>query len=120
MNGRFKSTLGTLCYLLLWLVSTILITLTLFEVHVALIAVALEVVDNPTLRPTGWSTDSIHNLGRLLWLILGIFWLGWVIFTEGYLREGQERQILGKRAIRLLLIMGAIYFSSYILLILIS
>ncbi len=116
MLERIGSTLNRFSYLFVWLVFAILITLTLFQVYATVIAVSLVVIENPTLRPIGWNTSSVHGLGRLLWLILGIFWLGWVMFTEGYLREGRDQQLLKRRTFRLLQIVGITYFVCTIML----
>ncbi len=115
-----KSVYNNLNYLFFWLISAVLITLTLFQVHATIIAIAVVVVDNPTLRPVGWNTGSIYGLSRLCWLILGIFWLGWVLFTEEYLREGKQFSLLKQRVIRLLIIIIAIYSTCYLILRLLS
>ena len=116
MLERIQSTANKVSCLFVWLVFVILMTLTLFQVYATVIAVSLVVIENPTLRPTGWNTSSIHGIGRLLWLILGIFWLGWVMFTEGYLREGRDQQRLKRRTFRLLQIVGITYLVCTIIL----
>ena len=116
MPGRTKSILENLSSYILWLVLAVLVTLTLFQVHATIIAVALEAVKNPATRPVGWSTDSVYGFDRLVWLVLGIFWLGWVMYSLEYLREGQKYHLLKGRIIRLLVIMGAIYLVCTILL----
>jgi uncharacterized membrane protein YadS len=115
-----KSSIGNLSYFVFWIVLALLATLTGFQLHGTLIAISIAVIENPNLRPTGWSTATIHGLGRVFWLILGILWLGWVMFTEGYLREGKNRELLLRRAFILLLILGVLYATSLIILRLLS
>jgi hypothetical protein len=103
-------------YILIWLGLAILATFTAFQIHATLIVISLAVIETPSIRPPGWSTGTTYALSRAFWLVLGILWLGWVMFTEGYLREGYERQLLKQRTIRLTIILAAIY--GYCLLIL--
>lgn len=97
-----------------------LVTLTLIQIHATLIAVALVVIDNPSLRPLGWSTATIYGLSRMLWLIMGIIWLGWLMYTLEYLQEGKEYQKLKLRLMQLLGILASVYLSTYLVLLLIS
>jgi hypothetical protein len=117
---RIKLIFNSLSYLFLWLILAILITLTLFQVHATLVSVALAVVQAPSVKSIGWNTGTIYGLSRLLWLVLGIFWLGWVMFTDEYLREGRDRQLLLKRSSLLLLIAGVIYGACYLILLVVG
>jgi hypothetical protein len=103
-------------FLVFWLTLGVAATLTSFQLHATLISVALFVVDNPSLRPTGWTSGTIYGLSRLLWLILGIGWLGWVMYTFELLRESKPLKILRGRFFRLLLILAGVYFCSYVVL----
>ena len=114
MAERMKGVFGEFIYLLIWLILAICITFTAFQVHSMLIAVGLFVVNTPAIRPTGWNTPTVYGLSRLLWLILGIFWLVGILYCEADLREGKELQILKIRAIKLFSITGGIYLLSYI------
>ena len=116
MIERLKSIFGNLSYLVFWLVLAVLVTLTAFQLHTTLIATAISIIETPSLRPTGWTLDTIHGLGRVFWLILGILWLGWIMYTEGYLREGKDNQLLIPRFVRLLLILIVIYALNYFVL----
>src|SRR3990172_1221499 len=116
MPGPIRSIIDSLSLYFLWVILAVLVTLTLFQVHGTLISIALAAIENPSTRPPGWTTGSVYGFSRLLWLILGIFWLGWVMYTLEYLREGQQYQILKQRVIRLLLILGGIYIVCIILL----
>ena len=113
MSKRTSQVFGILRIYGLWVVFAVLTALTAFQVHATLIYISILMVENPSLRPIGWTTGSIYGLSRVLWLVLGIFWLGWVMFSEGYLREGEEQHILKSRALRLFIIIGTIYAVSY-------
>ena len=115
MLDWIRSKFDAISYLVFWLILGVAVTLTAFQIHATLISVAVVVVDNPSLRPIGWTTFSIYGLSRLLWLILGIGWLGWIMVTFEYFRESKPLKIL-TRFFRLLLILGAIYFCSYLVL----
>ena len=117
MLERIKEIFGNLFYILLWVILAALVTLTLFQVHATLISLGVYVVNNPDLRPIGWNSDSIVLLSRLLWLVLGIIWLGFVMYMHEYLKEGRRVKALGKRVLRLLLILGGVYGASYLILI---
>jgi hypothetical protein len=114
MLKRIQPVLAPVGYIVFWLVLAVFATLTAFQIYGTLIAISLAVIKNPSLRPLGWSTNTIHALSRVFWLVLGILWLGWVMFTEGYLREGYQRQLLKNRALRLLIILGATYLLFFI------
>jgi len=118
MVKRLQSALGNLGYFFFWIVFVILVTFTVFQLHPTLIAISITIIENPALRPVGWSMDTTYGLSRVFWLVLGILWLGWVMFTEGYLREGKNNQQLLKRSFILLLIIGVVYAISYLTLLL--
>ena len=81
MLDWIRSKFDAISYLVFWLILGVAVTLTAFQIHATLISVAVVVVDNPSLRPIGWTTFSIYGLSPLLWLILGIGWLGWIMVT---------------------------------------
>jgi len=116
MIERIQSIFDAISYIIFWLIIGVVVTLTLFQVHATLISIAIVVVDNPSLRPIGWTTGTIYGLSRLLWLFLGICWLGWVMYTYEYLRESKQLKILIQKFFRLLFFLGAVYFCSYVVL----
>jgi len=118
MLQRLQSAVSNISYLVFWIVLAGLVTLIVFQLHATLILVSIAIVENPAIRPPGWSMDTTYGLSRVFWLILGIFWLGWVMFTEGYLREGKNNQRLLKRFSLLILILGGLYGLTYIVLLL--
>jgi hypothetical protein len=113
MLERLRSAFSNLSYVVFWLVLAGLATLTVFQVHGTLITISIAIIEEPALRPPGWTMDTTHGLGRVFWLILGILWLGWVMFTEGHLREGKDEQRLLRRFLILALILVVIYALSY-------
>ena len=115
-----RSQFDAIRYIIFWLILGVVVTLTLFQVHGTLISVAVEVVDNPSLRPIGWTSGSIYGLSRLLWLILGICWLGWIMYTFEHLREITQLKILIQQFLLLLLILGLVYFCSYVVLLILA
>jgi hypothetical protein len=120
VTNRLQPIIAWIGYFVIWLSSIIFVTLTAFQVHGTLIAISLAVIENPNLRPPGWSTNTTYGLSRVFWLILGILWLGWVMYTEGYLREGYQRHLLIQRSVRLGIILAVVYGSSLIILFLLQ
>jgi len=120
MTKWLRSVYSNLGYPIFWVISAVLITLTLFQVHATIIAIAVVVVINPDLRPIGWNTGSVYALSRLFWLILGIIWLGWVMFNESFLREGKQLGILRLRVTRLFITIVVIYLVCYLIMLLLS
>jgi hypothetical protein len=114
MLDWIRSKFDAIWILFFWLILGIAVTLTSFQLHATLISVAILVVDDPSLRPTGWTSGTIYGLSRLLWLILGIGWLGWVMYTFELLRESKPLKILRGRFFSLLLILAGVYFCSYV------
>ena len=120
VKAWFKSLFSNLSYFVFWLILTGLSVFTVFQLHATLIASSIKLIENPDLRPVSWTMDTVHGLGRVFWLVLGILWLGWVIFTEGHLREGIDRDRLMVRFFVLLLVLAAVYGLSYLALLSLS
>ena len=120
MLDRLKLALSNISYLVFWIVLAALSVFVMFQIHTTLIAIAITVIENPDLRPLYWSMDTTYGLSRVFWLILGIFLLGWVMFTEGYLREGVTQKRLLKRFFLFLVIVGVIYGINYLVLLLLA
>jgi hypothetical protein len=116
MAERIREVFTNLLYILLWILMAALVAITLFQVHATLISLGVYMVNNPDLRPIGWNSDSIVLLSRLLWLVVGIIWLGFVMYMHEYLKEGRRVKAFGKRVLRLLLILGGVYGASYLIL----
>lgn len=116
MTEQIRSPFKNFLYILLWMIFAVLVTLTVFQLHGTIIAIAVYVVNDPALRPIGWNTGKVVLLTRILWLIMGILWLFWVMYTYEYLSEGSQQKKLTKRGFRLLLILGTVYLSSTLML----
>lgn len=113
MREETRSIIKKIISFLSWLMLSILITLTTFKWHTTLIAISYVIVENPSLRPAGWTRDTIFILGRVLWLILGTIWLGIETFTFEFIIETKRPQILLRRVFRILIILGVAYSISY-------
>jgi hypothetical protein len=103
-----------------WIALMALAALAAFQIQTTLVYIGLLVVENPDLRPSGWTTNTITPLERLIILILGVFWLGLAMYSEPYLREGMQQKVFRHRLIRLLVIILGIFGLSYGVLILLS
>ncbi len=100
---------GTVGLYLLWLLLAVLWAVVAFQVQTTLLYLGLVVVQTPEIRPTGWNTATISGINRCTFLVLGALWLGVVVFTERYLREGLEQNRLFAYAGRLAVIAGLSY-----------
>jgi small-conductance mechanosensitive channel len=118
--SRHRETLSGIGFYATWIAFAVLGALTAFQVHAALIALGVMVVDSPTLRPTGWTFQSIYGLARVFWLLVGILWLGGVTFSEKYLRDGLQYQEFRVRSLRIFLVLAAIYLLCVVLLSILS
>ena len=52
-------------YLLLWVGLSTLAAFALWQAHVVLLYLAALIIDNPRLRPVGWSTMSLVGVSKL-------------------------------------------------------
>jgi hypothetical protein len=120
MLSRLRSAIGNISYFILWAILAGLAAFLVFQIHATLIAISISVIENPNLRPPGWSMDTTYGLSRVFWLILGILWLGWVMFAEGYLREGVKHKRLIKRSLLLLVISGGVYGINMLVLLILK
>jgi hypothetical protein len=105
LNSRFAG------YGLWLLISALLIPL-FFQILTMILYLGQLVINNPDLRPTGWSSDTLVGLRRCGFLILGGLWIGLVMYLESYLSEAQQAGQLPQKSGRLILMMGVIYLVS--------
>lgn len=96
----------------LWLVIVLLWSIVSLYLQRTLLVLALWVIQTPALRPAGWSTSTLVGINRCGYLILGGVWLGMVLYTERYLREGLDEGALLVRAGRLLAIIAIVFGLS--------
>jgi len=94
MNQR--GCVSWLGYLLLWVTLSTLAAFALWQAHVALLYLAALIIDNPRLRPTGWSTMSLVGVSKLSILFWGS---GWLMFTI-YLEQSLRNRVMEKRLIQ--------------------
>ncbi|MEZ4621321.1 MAG: hypothetical protein R2867_38275 [Caldilineaceae bacterium] len=81
-------------YLLAWLALTLLATVTAWQLHITVLYLAALLIANPTLRPTGWSSETLVGVSKLSILLWGSLWLIFVFYMEFKLRESmQERRL---------------------------
>ena len=105
--------LGAVVFLYgLWLGVAALWALVAFQLQTTLLFIGILIIQNPSLRPTGWNSGTLSGINRCTFLLLGSLWLGLVIYSERYLRESLEKDRLLVNAGRLLLIIGGIYGVS--------
>lgn len=114
MVQRFRGILEILGYYALWAILAALLVLALYQLHSTLLYIGLKMVENPSTRPAGWNTGTIHGLSRFLFLVLGAVWLVMVSLMERYLDQGREEGRLWINVGRMLLIIGAIFGFSYV------
>ncbi len=118
MLAKIKSFFNNLSYFVFWVILAVLATLVAFQLHTTLISLSIALIGSD-LRPVGWSMTTTYGLARVFWLIIGILWLMWVMFTEAHLREGKNRKLLLKRFGIFLGILAIIYGVNYGILLLI-
>ena len=118
MTQRLRDIAENLGHYTVWAILAALLVLALYQLHSTLVYVGLEMVENPSTRPAGWNTGTINGLSRFLFLVLGAVWLVSVSLMERYLatcrEDGRSWICVG----RLLLIIGAVYGLSYVIVLL--
>ena len=115
MEQQLRGLWKTFGHYIVWAILATLLALTLYQLHATLLFLGLKAVENPSTRPAGWNTDTIHGLGRFLFLVLGATWLVSMSLMESFLGQAQQEGRLWALAGRLLLAIGAIYALSYLL-----
>ena len=103
-----------------WGILTVLWTIVAFQMQAVLLSIGLVVVKYPALTPYGWSSHTIHGLNRLIIFVVGSLWLGIVVYSEQYLREGCEEGNFFERVKHSLLVIGGTYLASGVLMYLLS
>ena len=87
--------LPQLGYIGAWLGLTFLAALTAWQLHIASLYLATLLIDNPALRPRGWSSETLVGVSKLSVLVWGSLWFMLIFYMEYKLREGlQERRLL--------------------------
>ncbi len=99
----------------IWLVIVVLSALAAWQLFGGLTYLAALWLENPAWRPLDWNRFTISGLTRLLVPMIGIFWLGFLTFSERYLRVSPDRQTLGRRTRRLVGVLAAVILLSYLI-----
>ncbi len=87
--------LAQLGYIGAWIGLTILAALTAWQLHITTLYLATLLIDNPALRPRGWSSETLVGVSKLSVLVWGSLWFMLLFYMEYKLREGlQERRLL--------------------------
>ena len=115
MEQQLRDYARTLGHYVLWAALAALLALVLYQLHAALVFVGLEAVENPSTRPAGWNTGTIHGLSRFLFLVLGAVWLVSVSLMERFLGQAQEEGRLRRSVWRWLIVIGVIYAFGYLI-----
>ena len=96
-----------LCYGM-WILLSALVGVVAWYLHTTVLSVTALVIENPTLRPYGWSADSLVGVHKLSIFILGSAWLIVSMWLEGALRrsllEGRFWFFVGRMTAGLVLI----------------
>lgn len=89
-----------------WLLLAGLAALTAWQAHITTIYLGALLINNPSLRPSGWSSSTLVGISKLSVLAWGSLWLILVYYLEYQLRESlADRRLLvqcGRFALALL------------------
>jgi hypothetical protein len=86
--------------------------------HFTLMEIGRWSVQFRTVNRMGWNSATIEGLGRILWLMIGGTWLFAVMLLPGYLRDAARAYRLRNLVLRMLLVVAAMFGTSYLLLLL--
>ena len=70
------------------------------QLNVLLLYLAGELIENPVLRPSGWSSASLVNVQRLVGVTLGSVWLIFILWMENDLRSAAQTGRLRRTVVR--------------------
>jgi hypothetical protein len=97
----------------------LLYALAAFQLHALIVYLGILIVESPSLRPVGWNSSTIVGVNKCGIVILGMLWLGLVLFSHHYLKEALADHQLWSKAGRLVLMsLGLYIFSAVVLYIL--
>jgi hypothetical protein len=103
-------------YVLLWIALSTLTAFALWQAHVALLYLAALIIENPQLRPVGWSTRSLVGVSKLSILILGSAWLMFTVYLEQSLRNSVIAQRLIKQSVKYGVVIGIFWGMAWLVL----
>ncbi|HRW10783.1 MAG TPA: hypothetical protein P5121_37030 [Caldilineaceae bacterium] len=81
-------------YMVLWLLLVALATLTAWQLHVTTLYWGTLLINSPTWRPSGWSSESLVGVSKLSILFWGALWLILTFYLEYHLRAAMQRKRL--------------------------
>jgi len=97
----------------------LLYALAAFQLQALIVYLGILIVQSPSLRPAGWNSSTIVGLNKCGIVILGMLWLGLVLFSHHYLKEAlAEHQLWSKAGWLALMSLGLYAFSAAVLYIL--
>ena len=103
-----------------WLLLAGLAAWTAAQLHATLMYAGLKAVENPALRPAGWTPNTLFGLSRFLTLCLGAAWLMAVAFIAPLLSDAQRRGRYRRTTATLFLSLAAVFALTYLLLLLLA
>ncbi len=104
-----KKVLNSILFFVLWVLFSLFWGILAWQLQSLFLYLGLLVIDNPTLRPTGWNTQTIQGIYRCGFFLVGSLWLGLVIFTMNYLRDATDDHTVWPDTLRLFLGGTAVY-----------
>ena len=113
---RWRKILHLVGYFAAWGLIAVLLIPTLWQIKTLFLFLALQAINNPSLRPPGWNTETLAAVDKCTtFLVIGA-WLILVMFAEGYVREAIEQGRLLLQTGRAVIIMACLYGASAVLL----
>lgn len=120
-RGRtIRNIIATLGYFGAWGLIAVLLVPALMQVKTLLVFIALLIINNETLRPPGWNTDTLVGVDKCTTFLAIGTWLFVVMFAERYLREAREQGRFWVQAGRAIVVIIGIYGASAALLFLLG
>ena len=84
-------------YVVAWLVLVALITLTAWQLHVTTLYLGTLLINSPTWRPRGWSSETLVGISKLSVLFWGSLWMLLTFYLEHQLRDAMKTKRLLRR-----------------------
>lgn len=103
-------------YFALWLLLSGLAIGVAWQAHISTLYLGTLLINHPTWRPAGWSSDTLVGISKLSLLIWASLCFIWIMYAENRLRESVNQRRLLRQSLRFLIGLAACFALAYLLL----
>jgi len=111
-----RRSLVWLGYFAIWLLLSGLAIGVAWQAHISTLYLGTLLINHPTWRPTGWSSDTLVGISKLSLLVWASLCFIWIMYIENRLRESVSRRRLLRQSLRFLMGLAVCFALAYLLL----